>query len=151
MTKSQAKSSRATNVQVPGEQPKAETITTAAGTAETQNASAGSAQLGADPAFTGTAAGGETTTTSTPAIDIEALRAQIRAEERDNARRELGQQIEAASQVVGRSDSTGSAAAPRSKADYRNMRAADIDPATLTAPVMTRDGYLCPPAPEAKK
>lgn len=33
---------------------------------------------------------------------------------------------------------------------YAKMRAADIDPAKLTAPVMTLDGWLCPPAPEKK-
>jgi hypothetical protein len=39
----------------------------------------------------------------------------------------------------------------RESQDYRQMRAADIDPTTLTAPVLTLDGYLCPPTPEAKK
>lgn len=29
---------------------------------------------------------------------------------------------------------------------YANMRAADIDPTTLTHPVMTKDGWLCPEA-----
>lgn len=33
---------------------------------------------------------------------------------------------------------------------YRTMRAADIDHTKLTAPVMTLDGWLCPPAPEKK-
>lgn len=39
----------------------------------------------------------------------------------------------------------------REHQDYRTMRAADIDPATLTSPVLTLDGYLCPLPPEAKK
>jgi len=38
-----------------------------------------------------------------------------------------------------------------SRGSYRTMRAADIDHTKLTAPVMTLDGWLCPPAPEAKK
>lgn len=37
--------------------------------------------------------------------------------------------------------------APR---NYREMHAADIDPTTLSAPVMTLDGYLCPATPEKK-
>lgn len=38
----------------------------------------------------------------------------------------------------------------RSDRDYRNMRAVDIDASTLTSPVLTLDGYLCPPVPEKK-
>lgn len=38
----------------------------------------------------------------------------------------------------------------RSDRDYRNMRAADIDASMLTSPVLTLDGYLCPPTPEKK-
>lgn len=81
-------------------------------------------------------------------VDLEALRDQIRREERASLHAELTEQMQVASTVV--SKQAGKAPA-RSKHDYRNMRAADIDPATLTAPVMTLDGYLCPPAPEAKK
>lgn len=120
--------SRATNIQVPGEQPAAQP------SGQPDAASAGAAPPSDKPADT------------PPEVSIDALRArekdweamreQIRAEERDKARIELGAAI---------------TSAPRSKHDYRNMRAADIDPATLTAPVMTLDGYLCPPAPEAKK
>lgn len=35
---------------------------------------------------------------------------------------------------------------PVTRGSYRNMRAADIDATKLTAPVMTLDGWLCPPA-----
>lgn len=69
------------------------------------------------------------------AIDIEALRAELLEQARSEVRAELGQKPKAAG----------------SKSDYRNMRADQIDPATLVAPVMTKDGWLCPPAPEAKK
>jgi len=34
--------------------------------------------------------------------------------------------------------------------DYRTMRAADVDATTLTSPVLTLDGYVCP-APADKK
>jgi hypothetical protein len=36
------------------------------------------------------------------------------------------------------------------KRNYRDMHAADIDPATLSAPVLTRDGWLCPLPTEKK-
>lgn len=41
-------------------------------------------------------------------------------------------------------------AAPLQRHDYRNMRSAEIDHTKLTAPVLTKDGYLCPPAPAPK-
>lgn len=34
--------------------------------------------------------------------------------------------------------------APRAGRNYRDMHAHEIDPATLSAPVLTKDGYLCP-------
>lgn len=36
-------------------------------------------------------------------------------------------------------------------ADYAKMRADEIDPATLTRPVLTQDGWVVPHKPEAKK
>lgn len=36
------------------------------------------------------------------------------------------------------------------RGSYRNTPSADIDHTKLTAPVMTADGWLCPPAPAAK-
>lgn len=139
-----SKTNRVTNVQTPGEAPKEAQAPVATGG-------------GAGPDIgTATPASATTSTASTAPsdpIDLEALRAHIREEERaiarDELRAELGQQIQAASTAL--SATTAAPAPGRSKADYRNMRAADIDPATLTAPVMTLDGYLCPPAPEAKK
>ena len=77
-------------------------------------------------------------------VDMDALRERIREEERAIIHAELGAHGKALTQSYLRST------AP-SKSDYANMRAADIDHTTLTAPVLTKDGYLCPPAPEAKK
>lgn len=37
-----------------------------------------------------------------------------------------------------------------SRSQYRKMRAEDIDPATLSAAVLSADGWVCP-APVAKK
>lgn len=132
MTKSTP--SRSLNVQTPGDEPKQ---------AEQSAAStSGSKPENEAPKAASTA--------PSDAVDLEALRAHIREEERaiarEEARAELGQAIDAAKTVI-----SDVAPARHSKADYRNMRAKDIDPATLTAPVMTLDGYLCPPAPEAKK
>ncbi len=42
------------------------------------------------------------------------------------------------------------AGAAPTKADYANMRAEDIDPTTLTAPVLSKDGYVVPAPKEAK-
>lgn len=39
----------------------------------------------------------------------------------------------------------------REKADLRKMHAADIDAATLTAPVLCLDGWVCPNPPEKAK
>jgi len=119
-----AKTNRVTNVQVPGEAPKAEQESAAR---EEQDQ-------------------GHATSAPSDALDIDALRAQIREEERANARAELGEQIQAASTVI-----ASPAAAPKSKGAYAKMRAADVDPATLTAPVLTLDGYVCPLPPTATK
>lgn len=123
------------DVQVPGKAPaeKPETTTAAAtGTADTSGAPAPEpAPVVAAPAYP----------------DMEAMRAQIRDEERANARAELAGQIQAASTVI--AEPAGRAGL--GKRDYANMRATDIDPASLTAPVLTKDGYLCPLPPEAKK
>lgn len=132
-----AKNSRVTNVQVPG---------------TPQNHAPDLAKESAEAAAAANAGGATQSgpeadaTAGHPIPNLEALRAQIREEERAILRDELGKQIQAASAAIG-----GTPAPAHSKADYRTMHAADIDPTTLTAPVMTLDGYLCPPAPEAKK
>jgi hypothetical protein len=82
-------------------------------------------------------------------FSMDEMRARIREEERAILRDELNAQMQAASKAI--EDTVGNSAAQLNKTDYRNMRAADIDPSTLVAAVLTRDGYLCPPSPEAKK
>lgn len=127
---------RALNVQVPGAAPKVQLETAKPGAAAgTENSAAAGA---------GTAP------------DLEAIRAQIRDEERANARAELASQMQTAVSAAGTVLGTSSALPAVSlsgltKRDYANMRADDIDPATLTGPVLTLDGYLCPNPPEAKK
>ncbi len=130
---SNLKQSRAVNVQVPGEAPKqpglADAGAPAAGQSLAPQVDTAKPEAGA------------------PAFDIDALRAQIRAEEQDRARAELGAQIHAAASVINSPAPTIAGA----RHDYRRMRAADIDHTRLTAPVLSLDGWVCPPAPEAKK
>jgi hypothetical protein len=146
-----SKSTRVTNVQVPGatpttEQPGNDQATTAdtgaASTADTQTASSSSGK----PETVDQA----TTTGASDVFDIEALRAQIRAEEQSRARAELASQIQAASTVIEAGGTATAASAPRTRADYKTMRADQVDPTTLTAPVMTLDGWVCPVPPEKK-
>lgn len=146
-----AKSTRATNVQIPGQAPKApEPVPQPPATTGPDT----SALRPTDEVLQARVAAINTppAATSAPsdALDMEALRAHIREEERAILRDEFSAQMQAASKAI--EGTVGASAMPqRSKADYANMRAVDIDPATLTAPVRTLDGYLCPPAPEAKK
>lgn len=140
---------RATNVQVPGEDPKKPE-------AEQQNAKPEG--LGAeDPAQSQDKAentgAGQTEGSAAPAIDMDALREQIRAEEQAKLRAELSEQIQTAKGQIQASETVAAkpGAKPAGRRDYLHMRADDIDPVTLTAPVRTKDGWLCPPAPEAKK
>jgi hypothetical protein len=151
-----SKSTRVTNVQVPGatpttEQPGNDQATTAdtgatqagaASTADTQTASSSSGK----PETVAQA----TITGASDVFDIEALRAQIRAEEQSRARAELASQIQAASTMIEAGGTATAAAAPRTRADYKTMRADQVDPTTLTAPVMTLDGWVCPVPPEKK-
>lgn len=153
------KAPRVTNVQVPGEDPKKPEDTGTSTDSKATDTGAGSApQPGIDGTAQqpeGAAAGsGPTEGTDTGAgqtFDIEALRAEIRAEEMAKLQDELAQQLHAANQAASTVLAKPDAAVPaRSKSDYRNMRAADVDPAILTAPVLTLDGYVCPVAPEKK-
>lgn len=126
---SSPKSTRITNVQVPGAMPPAQPESV-------QKASFDSAKQEVIEAKQAEAGAPGTT------FDLEAFREQARNE----ARAELHAEIRAAKAVA---DKPAESIA-RSQHDYRNMRAVDIDPSTLSAPVLTRDGYLCPPAPEKK-
>lgn len=169
------KNSNAKTILVPGEQQKPDDSHTSTGGANTTATGANS-----KPADTANAGGGQLIATgdrnpyfeglhhgetqeqadarrAAANADHEALRAHIREEERAIIRaeemgklqEELAQQLQAATTVLAKPD-TAAAAAPRSKADYRNMHAHQVDPATLTAPVLTLDGYVCPVAPEKK-
>lgn len=143
-----ARRTRATTIQVPGEAPKqpdheAQGTSQAAALSTDQVAAL---SVGDDfPAFAAT----QFPEAIQPVIDMEVLRAQIRAEERDQARHEISMQIQAAASVVNQPASASTIAGNRS--NYRTMRAADIDHTRLTAPVLSLDGWVCPPAPEAKK
>lgn len=68
---------------------------------------------------------------------MERARAQVHAE--------LGADLAVAARKLQPTEIT-----PAARRDYRNMRASEIDPATLTAPVFTLDGWMCPPAAPTK-
>jgi len=130
--------SRVTTVQVPG-----------APAPEAAPAPAATVDKTPEPEAEPEAAASGTFKPTLDQAEMDAIRAHIREEERAILRDELSVQMQAASKAI--EGTVGNSAAPRSKHDYANMRAKDIDHTTLTAPVRTLDGYLCPPAPEAKK
>lgn len=66
---------------------------------------------------------------------------QIRAEELAKLQAEL--------RATEQSKGVG-ADAPVAARNYREMRADQVDPTTLTAPVLTKDGWVCPATPEKK-
>lgn len=68
---------------------------------------------------------------------MERARAQVHAE--------LGEKMEQAAAVLKQTTTT-----PLARGAYRNMHAEDVDHTKLTAPVLTLDGWVCPPAPAAK-
>lgn len=122
------KSTRVTNVQVPG-------VTPAAAPEPAPESAKPADQPG-------------TGQTDAPADDLAALKAELLDQARAEARAELQDQLRAAHTVVSETKAAGPAA--RTPRNYRDMHAADIDPATLIAAVLTKDGYLCPPVPEKK-
>ncbi|HAV37442.1 MAG TPA: hypothetical protein DCX52_14000 [Massilia sp.] len=123
------------------------TTSTAEGGATPPEGDSGTAAPSGGGAVVTSTTASTSTDTAAASIDMDALRAQIRAEEMTKLQDELAHQLQAASSVVNK---PATAPAPRSKADYRNMRATDVDPTTLTAPVLTLDGYVCPVPPEKK-
>jgi len=145
------KNSRVTTVLVPGEQPKPVAEQQAPAPAPAPDPAPAPAPASEQPASQPEAA----QAAAAPGTDVDAMRAHIREEERAIIRAEemaklqdeLAHQLKAATTVLAKPDT---AVAPRSKADYRNMRAHQVDPATLTAPVLTLDGYVCPATPEKK-
>lgn len=83
---------------------------------------------------------------SNVAVDSNGIPEDVMERARAQVHAELGEKMEQASKVL----KQHTTATPLARGAYRNMRAADIDPNTLTAPVMTADGWLCPPAPASK-
>lgn len=84
---------------------------------------------------------------ASPAIDVEALRAELRAE----LQAELVAEMKAATKAVGKVASKVKVSHTTGRSGYKDMHAADIDASTLTAPVMTKDGWLCPPTVASKE
>lgn len=82
---------------------------------------------------------------SNVAVDGNGIPEDVMARARALVHAELGEQLEAASAVLKQATTT-----PLARGAYRNMRAADIDHTKLTAPVLSADGWLCPPAPASK-
>lgn len=141
MTQTTAKTGKNLNVQVPGEtapepltgqatEPQAPILTDADVAGVGSAGSAGTA--GAD---------GNASSASGNGVDLDALREQIRNEERAKLQAELSSAMKAAETVM---------AAPSGARNYRDMRAHEVDPKTLTAPVLTKDGWVCPDAPPKK-
>lgn len=93
----------------------------------------------------GQAGAGNDQGTAAPGIPDDVM-AQARAQARAELQQEMQVAIQAAGTVLEEADPLPVA----TRRSYAKMRAADIDPAKLTAPVMTLDGWLCPPAPEKK-
>ncbi|MFM9438073.1 hypothetical protein ACFDR9_005176 [Janthinobacterium sp. CG_23.3] len=132
---STVKTSRVLAVQVPGE-------------ALTPAPDAAGAQLNLDQAPHSEGVKPEAPPEKVPELalpDLAEIRAEAMAQARAEIHAELGAQIQAASTVL-----QAQPVPATSRHDYRRMRAADIDHTTLTSPVMTLDGYLCPPPPAAK-
>jgi len=82
-----------------------------------------------------------------PAVDVEALRAELRAE----LQAELAAEMAAAKTAVGKVAGKTKVSHVTGRNGFKDMHAADIDPTTLTAPVMTKDGWLCPPTVASKE
>lgn len=94
---------------------------------------------------------GELLDQKTAEADGEAtIPADVMERARAEARAELSQQMSAAMQAASSVLEEADPLPVATRRSYAKMRAADIDPTKLTAPVMTLDGWLCPPAPEKK-
>lgn len=126
------KTTRVTTVQVPGESPSSPEVKAEVSTATTL-AAADNPAVGKEEGL-GNGGAGDAPAPGPSAEDLAALQAE---------NEELRAQIAAA----GRAPAPGREAKPvQNRADYLNMRAADVDPETLTKAVLTKDGWVCPPA-----
>lgn len=89
----------------------------------------------------------ESPTKRTRAVDVQVPGAPV-ALEQESAHTEVIKE-----RVAELLDEKAAEAAPvpvSGRGAYRKMRAVDVDHTKLTAPVLTLDGWVCPPAPAAK-
>lgn len=90
----------------------------------------------------------ESPTKRTRAVDVQVPGAAPAAHEQERAPVEVIKE-----RVAELLDEKAAEAAPvpaSGRGAYRKMRAVDVDHTKLTAPVLTLDGWVCPPAPTAK-
>lgn len=78
-------------------------------------------------------------------VTVDGIHEDVMARARAQVHAEMGERLEAAAAVLKQATPT-----PLARGAYRNMRAADIDHTKLKAPVLSADGWVCPPAPAAK-
>ena len=90
----------------------------------------------------------ESPTKRTRAVDVQMPGAAPVAQEQERAATETIK--ERVGELLEETKAESAPVAAKGRGSYRNTPAADIDHTKLTAPVMTADGWLCPPAPAAK-
>lgn len=159
MSTTKTPTSRVRNVQTPGEVPKVEdnpqSATVAGRAAEVEHsAMAQTDELEAQRvnAFTteqDTPVGPDGIVVADPADSVVAKEGDIPEDLMERARAEVRAELGVALEVAAK-QLQPTTVTPQSRSDYRKMRAADIDPTKLSAPVFTLDGWLCPPAPAGK-
>lgn len=140
--------SRITNVQVPGETP-------AANESETEAMTGDPSSEGAKPEVTdadvggvaGSVVGAVADLRNFATFDLEAIKAQAMAE----ARAELAAEIAAARRASENQPLPTAGSSGRTGRDYRNLHASQVDPKAITAPVLTKDGWVCPDVPVTAK
>lgn len=137
---------RVTNVQVPGETPQAANESEAS-QPQTEPVAGGeqpSSEGAKSEVITDAHVGGvfETVVSRAPVVDIEAIRAQAKAEVLAELQAEFQTAKAALTAQVARAE-PGIATAR----SYKDMRAHEVDPDKLTAPVLTKDGWVCPSIP----
>lgn len=155
--------SRVTNVQVPGEtapaanEPETSQPQATAAEPQVQASSESEKQEVVTDAHVGGVfdIGAGAASGAGAAIDIEALRNQIRAEERAKLMSDFDAEMAAARHFAAKAAAEKLGAAQGARAEpgiatarsYKDMRAHEVDASTLTAPVLTKDGWVCPSNP----
>lgn len=142
-----AKSSRVTKIQTPGApNPPADNPSSEGEKQEVGADAAGHGVAGLDAPNATPAA----TATTKAEMDVDAMREQIRAEERAKLQEELQASITGAETVL-KAPARATLDRPN-RQQYAQMREHEVDPTTITSAVLTKDGWVCPaPAPAAKK